>query len=103
MDINETKILTPLVVNFIKEQRVMRLASITKNNNPHVIPLCFVLHKNSIWFHAEGKRKRHENFQYNKSVSIIIDKYVDEDWKKNQGVLIKGKIIYHLQMILLVN
>lgn len=73
----------------------MRLASITMENLPHVVPLCYVFHNNSIWIHAEGKRKRHQNFRHNSHVTVIIDQYIDSDWKQNQDIFITGTVLYH--------
>ncbi|MEM1584225.1 MAG: pyridoxamine 5'-phosphate oxidase family protein [Nitrososphaerota archaeon] len=77
-------------IDFISKARVMRFASITEENYPHVVPLCHVYYNGCIYAVTDYGTKKLENIKHNNRVAVIIDEYY-EPWGKNKGIMIQGK------------
>ena len=83
---------------FINSGRVARLATADGKGRPHVIPICYVLDGEALYFALDEKPKRLSplrlkrilNIQANPYVSVVVDRY-DEDWQRLAYVLISGK------------
>ncbi|HEU5288183.1 MAG TPA: TIGR03668 family PPOX class F420-dependent oxidoreductase [Candidatus Limnocylindria bacterium] len=78
--------------------RVAHLATADQYSRPHVVPIVFVLHGDTLYFPLDRKPKRDDdwhmlrrvrNIETNGRVSIVIDRY-DEDWSKLAWVLLEG-------------
>jgi PPOX class probable F420-dependent enzyme len=67
--------------------RVGRLATADATGRPHVVPLCFALEGDAIWWAVDAKPKsgrtlkRLGNIAENPRVSLLVDAY-DEDWRR---------------------
>ena len=65
--------------------RIARLASVTPDGRPHVVPICFVIDGDRIVTVVDHKPKtttqlrRLDNIRSNPSVTVLVDHY-DEDW-----------------------
>jgi PPOX class probable F420-dependent enzyme len=65
--------------------RIARLASVTPDGRPHVVPICFVIDGDRIVTVVDHKPKtttqlqRLDNIRANPSVTVLVDHY-DEDW-----------------------
>ena len=76
--------------------RVARLATVTPNRQPHVVPICFTLHNDSIFSVIDFKPKttidlaRLENVRANPNVSLVVDRYDDEMWNRLWWVRVDG-------------
>ena len=83
---------------FIRNQRIARLATVDKKGHPYVVPICYVFDGEFIFFVLDQKPKtlkllelkRVRNIVTNPQVSLVIDKYY-EDWQKLGFVTILGK------------
>jgi len=83
---------------FIRNQRVARLATVDQNGHPYVVPICYVYDGRFIFFVLDQKPKkvkllelkRVRNIIINPQVSLVIDKYY-EDWQKLGFVTILGE------------
>jgi PPOX class probable F420-dependent enzyme len=83
---------------FLDGQRVARLATADSSGRPHVIPICFVVVGNTVYFSVDEKpkRKRHRplkriaNMRENPSVALVFDHY-DEDWGQLGWVMVQGR------------
>jgi PPOX class probable F420-dependent enzyme len=68
--------------------RVARLATVTANGRPHVVPVCFTLQGNELFSVVDFKPKstidlaRLENIRANPNVALVVDHYDDEDWDR---------------------
>ncbi len=78
--------------------RVAHLATADQYSRPHVVPIVFVLHGETLYFPLDRKPKREDdwhmlrrvrNIETNGRVSIVIDHY-EEDWSKLSWVLLEG-------------
>ena len=78
------------------EARVARLATVDRDGRPHVVPICFVIERDTLYTAVDGKPKRTrrlkrlENIEANPQVEVLIDHYED-DWSKLWWVRLSGK------------
>jgi PPOX class probable F420-dependent enzyme len=69
----------------LNESRVAHLATIGRDLRPHVVPICFAMETDHIYFAVDHKPKRTtqlqrlRNIASNPAVAILVDHY-DEDW-----------------------
>lgn len=75
--------------------RVGRLATTGPGGQPHVVPVCFALDGDAIYFAVDAKPKqstdlkRLRNIAANPAVSLLVDHYED-DWTKLWWVRVDG-------------
>ncbi len=81
---------------FADARRVARLATADAGGVPHVVPLCYALCADSLYFVVDEKRKRPgrrlkrlRNIAENPRVAVVIDDY-DEDWSRLAYLLLQG-------------
>lgn len=81
---------------FVDSHRVARLATVDSEGEPHVIPLCYALLGDSIYFVIDEKPKRTHlglkrlrNIRTNPRVALVIDDYA-EDWTQLAYLLVRG-------------
>lgn len=82
-------------VEFLKSQRVARIATVDPNNGyPHVVPTCFVFDNISFYTTLSRGSKRFRNIESSSKVSVLIDKYQERagEWLTLQGLLVKCKV-----------
>jgi PPOX class probable F420-dependent enzyme len=69
----------------VAEARVGRLATVTTEGHPHLVPCCFVLSGETIYSAVDHKPKstrrlrRLENLRSNPNATLLVDHYAD-DW-----------------------
>ena len=69
----------------VAEARVGRLATVTIDGHPHLVPCCFVLSGDTIYSAVDHKPKstrrlrRLENVRSNPNATLLVDHY-DDDW-----------------------
>jgi len=84
-------------LQFIREHRVARLATVAENNTPTVIPICYVFDGQRVYSPIDEKPKsvaadqlkRVRNIKANPSVALVIDDY-SENWNELKYVLVLG-------------
>ncbi len=75
--------------------KVAHLATAGRDGRPHVVPICFVLEGDVLYFTVDAKPKRTANLKRlrniaaNPAVSVLVDHYEDE-WDKLWWVRIDG-------------
>jgi PPOX class probable F420-dependent enzyme len=76
--------------------RVGRLATAGTGGQPHVVPVCFALDGETIYFAVDAKPKqttdlkRLRNIAANPAVSLLVDHYED-DWTRLWWVRVDGR------------
>jgi PPOX class probable F420-dependent enzyme len=66
---------------------VARLATVSKEGQPHIVPIVFAVEKDTLYFAVDAKPKkttdlkRLKNIAANPAVSVLVDHYED-DWSK---------------------
>ena len=79
----------------VADARVGRLATLTPQGRPHIVPCCFVLDEQTLYSVVDGKPKstlalrRLENLRAHPSCSLLVDHYA-EDWAELWWVRIDG-------------
>ncbi|QUC64369.1 pyridoxamine 5'-phosphate oxidase family protein [Nitrosopumilus sp. K4] len=58
---------------FLREQKVLRLATIGKNKTPHIVPVWYMYSSKKIYIGTNTKTQKAKNVQKNKRVSFCID------------------------------
>ena len=77
------------------EAPVARLATAGDDGRPHIVPVVFVLHGDTLYFAVDAKPKRTRNLQRlkniaaNPAVSLLVDHYED-DWTRLWWVRVDG-------------
>ncbi len=82
---------------FLDAHRVARLATADADGRPHVVPVCYALADDSLYFTIDEKPKRGgarlkrlSNIRQNPQVALIVDRY-DEDWSRLGWVMVQGR------------
>jgi len=83
---------------FLARHRVARFATADAGGAPHVVPLCYALAGNHVYFVVDAKPKRRgglalkrmRNIAENSAVALIVDDYA-EDWTTLAYLLVRGR------------
>jgi PPOX class probable F420-dependent enzyme len=83
---------------FLDGERVARLATVDAAGQPHVVPICYALSSNTVYFTIDEKPKkkpgaglkRLANLRENPFAALVVDRY-DEDWSRLGWVMIRGR------------
>jgi PPOX class probable F420-dependent enzyme len=83
---------------FVVHHRIAHLATADTHAVPHVVPVCFALVHETLYFSIDQKPKRGlatalkrlRNVAANPAVAIMIDHYED-DWARLGWVLLRGR------------
>lgn len=79
--------LEPWHRDLIDELRVARLATISADGRPHLVPVCYALLEDRIAFPIDEKPKRSlalqriRNIERDPRVTLLFDRY-DDDWRR---------------------
>ena len=83
---------------FLAGQRVAHLATADASGRPHVVPICYALRGDTVYFTIDEKPKKRPgarlkrlaNLQENPSAALVVDRY-DEDWSRLAWVMVQGR------------
>jgi PPOX class probable F420-dependent enzyme len=83
---------------FLEAQRIARLATADAAGRPHVVPVCYALIRNAVYFTIDEKPKRRPgamlkrlaNLRENPFAALVFDRY-DEDWSRLGWVMVQGR------------
>ena len=83
---------------FLDGQRVARLATADAAGRPHVVPICYAVVGDSVYFTVDEKPKRRPgarlkrlaNLRENPFAALVVDRY-DEDWSRLGWVMVQGR------------
>jgi PPOX class probable F420-dependent enzyme len=73
--------------HLLTEARVGRLATVDASGNPHVVPVCFVLDRDTVYWAVDHKPKasrrlrRLANIETHPVAELVVDHYA-EDWSE---------------------
>lgn len=74
---------------------VARLATVSSDGRPHIVPICFAVDDQTLYFAVDAKPKkstdlkRLRNIAANPTVAVLVDHY-EEDWDKLWWVRLDG-------------
>ena len=75
---------------FIDKARVLRLATISEDGYPHVVPLCHAFDGQYLYIATDLGTRKLRNIEKNPRVAAIVDEY-GEPWGRNKGIMIQGR------------
>lgn len=82
---------------FLEAGRVGRLATADGGGRPHVVPICYALIEETIFFTIDEKPKRQgkglkrlSNLEANPRAAVVVDHY-EEDWSRLGWVMVQGR------------
>lgn len=90
--------LTDAQRRFLEAGRVARLATADAAGRPHVVPICYALHDDTVYFTIDEKPKRRPgtrlkrlaNLRANPVAALVVDRY-EEDWSRLGWVMVQGR------------
>jgi len=88
--------LTDDALRFLRAIRVAHLATADGAGVPHVIPVCFVADRRSVYITIDEKPKRGprlkrlRNIAENPQAALVVDHYDDSDWSRLGWVMVRG-------------
>lgn len=59
--------------NFLKSQKILRLATIDENKMPHIVPVWYLYSQKKFYVGTNTKTKKAKNIKKNKRVCICVD------------------------------
>ena len=65
------------IIQFLNEEKTGRISSIDENGYPQIIPMNFVLIKESIYMHSHIRGEKLENIKRNSKVGFEVDKNLE--------------------------
>lgn len=83
---------------FLEAGRVARLATADAAGRPHVVPICYALVGDTVYFTIDEKPKtrpgaalkRLANLRENPFAALVVDRY-DEDWSRLAWLMLRGR------------
>lgn len=83
---------------FLDRHRIGRLATADAAGVPHVVPFCFAVLDDALYFVVDAKPKRARglalkrmrNIAANPAVAVVVDDY-DDDWTRLAYLLVRGR------------
>jgi PPOX class probable F420-dependent enzyme len=81
--------LTNEIADFIRWQRVCRVATVSGEGTPHVVPVCHALGRGKLYFGSGDDATKIRNIKANPHVTVTIDLYSDH-WSTLRGVMVQG-------------
>ena len=84
-------------LEFLRSQRIARLATVDASGRPHIVPICFALDGDVVYSAIDEKPKRGDyarmrrlrNIAANPHVQVLFDVY-DDDWSRLRYVQLRG-------------
>jgi nitroimidazol reductase NimA-like FMN-containing flavoprotein (pyridoxamine 5'-phosphate oxidase superfamily) len=84
------KLLSQNWAEYVKNQPVLRIATVDDNCIPHVTPVWFVFDGSVFYMAFEKSTRKLNNIKKNKNVSLVIDSYDQYNWDKVTGITFNG-------------
>ncbi|MGH1522305.1 MAG: pyridoxamine 5'-phosphate oxidase family protein [Nitrosopumilus sp.] len=74
---------------FLKSQKVLRLATIDKNQTPHIIPVWYMYNRKKFYIGTNTNTQKVKNIKNNKKISFCVDVGINSP--NIYGVMGKGE------------
>jgi nitroimidazol reductase NimA-like FMN-containing flavoprotein (pyridoxamine 5'-phosphate oxidase superfamily) len=78
-------VLTPKELSFLKSHELCRLATVSKNSRPHVVPVIYAIDGENIVIAIDYGTKKLKNLKENNKVALVVDEY-----RPNHAVMVEG-------------
>lgn len=77
------------LATLVERERVCRVATVSPDGVPHLVPVCHVLVDGNLYFASETGARKVRNLRKNPRLTVTVDLYSD-DWTNLKGVMIQG-------------
>ena len=74
----------------IERERVCRVATVSAEGIPHLVPVCATLQDGKIYFGSGRDGRKVKNIQANGRCTVTVDLYAEE-WDALRGVMVQGQ------------
>jgi len=75
-------------IQFLLNNEVCRVATVSPGNIPHVVPVSYIFTDNLFFFATDYNTRKYKNLKKNKNVALVIDIY---DSTNNRAVAIRER------------
>ena len=82
--------LTSTAAEFVRWARVCRVATVSPEGVPHVVPVCHVLVGQKLYFGSGDDGTKVRNLEANPRITVAVDEYSDH-WDGLKGAMIQGR------------
>ena len=79
-------VLTPKQLSFLQSHELCRLATVSRDAKPHVVPVIYALDGEDLVIAVDYGTKKLRNLRQNKRVALVVDEY-----EPNKGVMVEGE------------
>jgi PPOX class probable F420-dependent enzyme len=77
------------VAEFVRRERVCRVATTGRGGMPHLVPVCHVFEGGRLYIGSGHDGRKVRNVTENPRMAVAVDLY-SEHWKQLKGVLLQG-------------
>ena len=85
-----TSTLSKTAAEFVARERVCRVATVSADGQPHLVPVCHVLAGQKIYIGSSDDATKVRNIKANPHVTVTVDLYSDH-WASLKGVMVQGR------------
>jgi PPOX class probable F420-dependent enzyme len=85
-----SKTLTKTAADLVARERVCRMATVSPEGRPHLVPVCHVVAGGKIYIGSGDDGTKVRNLRANPRVSLTVDLY-SEHWASLKGVMVQGR------------
>ncbi|HXG03882.1 MAG TPA: pyridoxamine 5'-phosphate oxidase family protein [Candidatus Binatia bacterium] len=75
---------------FLETARVVRLATVSRDGRPHVVPVCHAVEGDQVYIGTDRSGQKVRNIRATGRAALVADHYVDS-WKGLRGVSVSGR------------
>jgi len=79
-------VLTPKQLSYLQSHELCRLATVSRDAKPHVVPVIYALDGEDLVIAVDYGTKKLRNLRQNKRVALVVDEY-----EPNKGVMVEGE------------
>ena len=81
---------------FLKKQKILRLATLDNKDNPHIIPVWYLFNSKKLYIGTNSKTEKAKNIKNNSKVSFCVDTGINSPYifgvmGQGNAKLIRGK------------
>jgi nitroimidazol reductase NimA-like FMN-containing flavoprotein (pyridoxamine 5'-phosphate oxidase superfamily) len=81
--------LTGAAVEFVRWARVCRVATVSAEGVPHLVPVCHALAGQKLYIGSGNDATKIRNLEANPRITVTVDEYSDH-WAGLKGVMLQG-------------
>ena len=82
--------LSKKAADLVARERVCRVATVSADGQPHLVPVCHVLAGGKLYIGSSDDATKVRNLKANRHVTVTVDLYSDH-WASLKGVMLQGR------------